>query len=157
MLPTPQNHNADCLQAHTQELKKVRREPPSGPEPNNYNKAWTKESRQSPKIDIESNHSEAKPTIRKQGNLQVQDESTAESAKKAAALAGELMEDPQKAKALILRMTINQKTSKVAPNTWPPRNTIIPTGFKWAKYPPLEAGRLFDSMLPFSFSSMMCD
>ena len=98
------------------------------------NKTKDEPSRPKRKQPAEKNKSKAKKSKAIKAGI------TVERAKTAAKLAEALMKDPEKASALVLRMTLDRKTSKVAPNTWPPRNTVIPKSFVWANYPPLEAG-----------------
>ncbi|CAJ1934858.1 unnamed protein product [Cylindrotheca closterium] len=63
-----------------------------------------------------------------------------EKAKKAANMAEQLMEeDPGKTKALLQKMALVWESPRSAPNTWPPKNSVIPKKFVWVHYPPLEA------------------
>ena len=89
-------------------------------------------------------NSKAKPTttaIRKQEKPQATTDAQ-ERAKKAAILAQQLFqEDPEKAKALLHKMALGRESPRSAPQKWRPKNSVIPNGFVWVHYPPLETGK----------------
>jgi hypothetical protein len=64
-----------------------------------------------------------------------------EVAKRAAALAEQTVADPEMAKKLLLSMALVRENPRTLPSTWPPRGSVVPEGFFWAHYPPLEAGK----------------
>mmetsp|Transcript_65295 Transcript_65295/g.98508 ORF Transcript_65295/g.98508 Transcript_65295/m.98508 type:complete len:533 (+) Transcript_65295:109-1707(+) len=61
-----------------------------------------------------------------------------EIAKRAAALAEQTVSDPALAKKLLLSMALVRENPRTLPSTWPPRGSVVPEGFFWAHYPPLE-------------------
>lgn len=64
-----------------------------------------------------------------------------ETAKRAAALAERTVADPEMAKKLLLSMALVRENPRTLPATWPPRGSVVPEGFFWAHYPPLEGGK----------------
>jgi hypothetical protein len=64
-----------------------------------------------------------------------------EVAKRAAALAEQTVADPEMAKKLLLSMALVRENPRTLPSTWPPLGSVVPEGFFWAHYPPLEAGK----------------
>ena len=66
-------------------------------------------------------------------------------AQRAASLAEQTVSNPDMAKKLLLSMALVRENPRTAPATWPPRGSVIPEGFFWAHYPPLEGGEyIFD-------------
>ena len=63
-----------------------------------------------------------------------------ETAKRAAALAEQTVTDPDMAKRLLLSMALVRENPRTAPSSWPARGSVVPSGFFWAHYPPLEGG-----------------
>jgi hypothetical protein len=61
-------------------------------------------------------------------------------AKRAASLAEQTVSDPALAKKLLLSMALVRENPRTLPSTWPPRGSVVPEGFFWAHYPPLEGG-----------------
>jgi len=64
-----------------------------------------------------------------------------EIAKRAAALAEQTITDPEMAKKLLLSMALVRENPRSVPSVLPPRGAVVPEGFFWAHYPPLEAGK----------------
>lgn len=62
-----------------------------------------------------------------------------EVAKRAAALAEQTITDPEMAKKLLLSMALVRENPRSVPSVLPPRGSVVPEGFFWAHYPPLEA------------------
>jgi hypothetical protein len=59
-------------------------------------------------------------------------------AQKAADLAARAIESPVLSKRLLLSMVFVRTNPRSPPATWPPKGSIIPEGFFWTAYPPLE-------------------
>lgn len=66
-----------------------------------------------------------------------------EIAKRAAALASQMISDPDLAKNLLLSMALCRTNPRAPPQQLPRRGAVIPEGFFWAHYPPLEAGKYY--------------
>jgi hypothetical protein len=66
-----------------------------------------------------------------------------EIAKRAAALAEQSVSDPEMAKKLLLSMALVRENPRSVPTSLPPRGAVVPEGFFWAHYPPLEAGEFY--------------
>jgi hypothetical protein len=62
-----------------------------------------------------------------------------EMAKCAADLAAQAIASPDVAKNLLLSMALVRINPRSAPAQWPPRGSVIPDGFFWGTYPPLES------------------
>jgi hypothetical protein len=63
-----------------------------------------------------------------------------EMAQRAAALAEQTVSNPEMAKKLLLSMALVRENPRLAPSTWPAKDSVVPEGFFWAHYPPLEGG-----------------
>jgi hypothetical protein len=63
-----------------------------------------------------------------------------EAAIRAAALAERIVTDPGLAKQLLLSMALVRENPRSAPETLPGPGHVLPDGFVWARYPPLENG-----------------
>jgi hypothetical protein len=73
----------------------------------------------------------------------VEETKEAESvAKRAADLAQRTFTDPVLAKRLLLSMALKRENPRSGPDKLPTPGHEIPDGFVWAKYPPLEVGKL---------------
>lgn len=59
-------------------------------------------------------------------------------AQQAASLAAQAIASPEVSKQLLLSMVFVRTNPRSPPSTWPPKGSIIPEGFFWATYPPLE-------------------
>ena len=64
-------------------------------------------------------------------------------ARRAAALAEQTITDPEMAKKLLLSMALVRENPRQAPDAWPKPGSVVPEGFFWAHYPPLENGMYF--------------
>jgi len=60
-------------------------------------------------------------------------------ATRAASLAAQTISSPEVAKQLLLSMALVRTNPRSQPTTLPPRGTLIPHGFFWGQYPPLES------------------
>lgn len=67
-----------------------------------------------------------------------------EVAKRAAALAEQTITDPEMAKKLLLSMALVRENPRTVPSVLPPKGSVVPEGFFWAHYPPLEAGKFIN-------------
>ena len=61
-------------------------------------------------------------------------------AQRAADLAQRTINDPELAKRLLLSMALTRENPRSAPETLPAPGHVLPEGFFWAHYPPLEKG-----------------
>lgn len=61
-------------------------------------------------------------------------------AQRAAALAQRTINDPDLAKRLLLSMALTRENPRSPPSVLPGPGAIVPEGFFWAHYPPLEKG-----------------
>ena len=107
----------------------------------NAQQASTGNKRQSPT----GNPSEEKPIKKKRtttaSSKRKETENKAQqAAKRAAALAEQTVADPEMAKKLLLSMALVRENPRMAPSSWPPKGAVVPEGFFWAHYPPLEGG-----------------
>jgi hypothetical protein len=107
--------------------------------------AMSGRKRTSPKSAAASASGEAFPSTKKPRKESVQRREAEhvqaqEIAKRAAALAEQTVADPEMAKKLLLSMALVRENPRMAPSTWPPRGALVPEGFFWAHYPPLEKG-----------------
>ena len=64
-----------------------------------------------------------------------------ETAKRAATLAERTITEPEMAKKLLLSMALVRENPRSVPSVLPAKGSVVPEGFFWAHYPPLEAGK----------------
>ena len=130
----------------------------------NPQQASTGNKRQSPT----GNPSEEKPIKKKRtttaSSKRKETENKAQqAAKRAAALAEQTVADPEMAKKLLLSMALVRENPRMAPSSWPPKGAVVPEGFFWAHYPPLEGGeysytidyQIIDSRYILSFGDII--
>lgn len=67
-------------------------------------------------------------------------------AQRAADLAQRTINDPELAKRLLLSMALTRENPRSAPETLPGPGHVLPEGFFWAHYPPLEKGKMIGGL-----------
>jgi hypothetical protein len=108
-----------------------------------HDKRCMKENRNTPSSKRKSSTpGEASPTkkSRKSVATKKRESEAQEIAKRAAALAEQTVANPEMAKKLLLSMALVRENQRTLPSTWPPRGSVVPEGFFWKHYPPLQAG-----------------
>lgn len=86
-----------------------------------------------------ANKKSRKSTVTKKKELEQR--KAQEVAKRAATLAERTITDPEMAKKLLLSMALVRENPRSIPSVLPPKGSVVPEGFFWAHYPPLEAGK----------------
>ena len=130
--PTPKAEGPNATSKTTKRKASPKLAPPAAKPPAS---SPTKKARMTPtKKEISS---KTKSKKAEQRNAQ-------EIAKRAAALAEQTVSDPEMAKKLLLSMALVRENPRSLPSSWPARGSVVPEGFFWAHYPPLEGGKSLD-------------
>jgi hypothetical protein len=107
----------------------------------NPQEAFTGNKRQSPTTTTADQQPVKKKRTTTASSKRKETENKAQqAAKRAAALAEQTVADPEMAKKLLLSMALVRENPRMAPANWPPKGAVVPEGFFWAHYPPLEGG-----------------